>query len=50
VALSLLEVIRAVGVTHHQALWSPDFPPGHDSTSCCHEANARAIIHLAKFS
>jgi hypothetical protein len=22
--------LRTVGVTHHRALWSPDFPPRHD--------------------
>src|SRR3954464_6433647 len=23
------EVVLTVGVTHHRALWSPDFPPRH---------------------
>ena len=29
--------IRAVGVTHHRALWSPDFPPWLDLAPMSHE-------------
>jgi len=49
VALSL--ALRPVGVTHHRALWSPDFPPaGATSPPRQGDAVAPAGDHPVRFS